>query len=53
MKTTTYNVLGLKSSETDANDRITYYEYDGLGRVLLVRDGEKNVLKTYEYHTKN
>jgi hypothetical protein len=41
-----------KTVECDANNRLVFYEYDGLGRLKLVRDGSKNVVKTYEYNYK-
>lgn len=53
MTTYTYNSLKNKTSECDPNNRIKYYEYDGLGRLLIERDQNGNVLKTYEYHFKN
>jgi len=34
---------------TDAVNNISYYEYDGLNRLLLVRDIDKNIIKQYEY----
>ncbi|HMU44531.1 MAG TPA: hypothetical protein PKA80_14630, partial [Ignavibacteriaceae bacterium] len=40
-------------SECDINNRITYYEYDGLRRVSKVLDERHNIIKTYEYHFKN
>jgi len=52
MSTSTYNIQGLKTSEDDANDRIQYIEYDGLGRPRLIRDEEGNIRKTYEYNFK-
>ncbi len=37
------------TSECDVNNRITYYEYDGLNRLLLQRDQQKNIVKSFEY----
>lgn len=37
------------TSECDAGNRIIYHEYDALGRVKLLRDENKQVLKTFEY----
>jgi hypothetical protein len=53
MATTTYNVGIGKTSECDINNRIVYYEYDGLGRLNKVLDENRNIIKTYEYHFKN
>jgi hypothetical protein len=53
MATTTYNPGIGKTSECDINNRITYYEYDGLGRITKVMDENRNIIKTYEYHFKN
>lgn len=41
-------ILGVTSS-TDATGRITYFEYDKLGRQAVVRDQEGNVLSKTEY----
>lgn len=49
---TTYTykpVLGI-TSETDANNRTTYYEYDALGRLKLLRDKDNNILKKFCYN---
>lgn len=37
------------SSVADAANNIQYYEYDGLNRLLLVRDMDKNIVKQYDY----
>lgn len=55
---TTYTYLPLIGlvSECDLNNHIQYYEYDKLGRLILTRDEDKNVLKRFEYkyrHTYN
>jgi hypothetical protein len=42
-----------QSSACDANNRIVYTEYDGLGRVSKVKDAQGNVVKTMEYHLDN
>jgi len=54
MNTYTYQKLNGKSSETDALGRITFYEYDGLGRLYLVRNQEGHILqkKTYGITTR-
>jgi YD repeat-containing protein len=38
------------TSVTDANNVTTYYEYDGLGRLKLVLDRDKNILKQHTYN---
>ena len=50
MITTTYEEGIGKTAESDANGRITFYEYDALGRPKLVKDQNLNIIKTYEYH---
>lgn len=52
ISTVTYDPLIGKTSETDDNGRIMYYEYDDLGRLKLVLDEKRNVLKSYEYNYK-
>jgi len=39
-------------SECDMNNRITYYDYDKLGRMTTVRDQDGNITKTINYHYK-
>jgi YD repeat-containing protein len=49
MTTYTYEPLIGMTSQCDVNNRITYYEYDGFGRLKTIRDENKNVLKTIDY----
>ncbi|HLZ88274.1 MAG TPA: hypothetical protein VKQ52_13560, partial [Puia sp.] len=49
MTTYTYDPLIGMTSQTDAGNRATYYEYDGLGRLKRVRDQDYNIVKTLEY----
>lgn len=49
MTTHTYEPLVGMVSQCNANNRITYYEYDGFGRLKTIRDENKNVLKTFDY----
>jgi hypothetical protein len=53
MRTVTYDPLIGKTSECDENNRITYYEYDDLGRMRFIKDENKNVVKMYEYNVKS
>lgn len=47
--TYTYKPLIGITSETDQNGRTTYYEYDGLGRLSIVRDLNGKVVKKVNY----
>lgn len=49
MTTYTYEPLVGMTSQCDAANRITYYEYDGLQRLKYIRDQDGNILKSYEY----
>jgi len=49
MTTYTYTPLVGMTSQCDVNNRITYYEYDGLQRLKRVRDQDYNILKTLDY----
>jgi hypothetical protein len=51
MRTITYDPLVGKTSECDENNRISYYEYDELGRLKIIKDENRNMLKMYEYNT--
>lgn len=49
MKTYTYAPLIGMTSSSDPAGLTTYYEYDGLNRLLHVRDIDYNILKKYDY----
>ena len=48
--TYTYKPLVGITSETDARGKITYYEYDRLNRLALIRDHNKNIIKKICYN---
>lgn len=49
MTTYTYDPLIGVTSQSDINNTITYYEYDGFGRLALIRDLNRNIIKKYNY----
>jgi len=49
MSTFTYQPLLGVTSSTDLNGKATFYEYDGLGRLLRIRDKDSNIVKQYDY----
>jgi hypothetical protein len=52
MTTYTYKPLIGISVYCDANNRISYYEYDSFNRLKLIRDQDGNIIKTIDYHYK-
>ncbi|HEY4061757.1 MAG TPA: hypothetical protein VGM30_07640 [Puia sp.] len=52
MTTYTYSPLMGMTSQCDVGNRISYYTYDKLGRLQVVRDQDGNIIKTIEYHYK-
>jgi YD repeat-containing protein len=46
----TYAPLVGMTSQTDANGRSFFYEYDALGRLLRTRDEQNRILTQTEYH---
>jgi hypothetical protein len=49
MATSCYEPTGEVSCTCDANNNITYSEYDIIKRPLLIRDKDKNIVKKYDY----
>jgi YD repeat-containing protein len=50
MTTYTYAPLIGMTSQSDANNMPTYYEYDEFGRLKYIRDHERNILKSFDYN---
>jgi YD repeat-containing protein len=50
MKTYTYSPLVGLTSQCDVQNRVTYYSYDGIGRLRYIKDQDGNIVKTFEYH---
>ena len=53
MTTYTYAPLVGMTTTCDADNKVTYYYYDGLGRLKWVKDQDGNIIKTYQYHYQN
>ena len=45
MTTYTYGPLIGITSQCDENNRIIYYEYDGFGRLILIKDQDKKIVE--------
>ncbi|MFA6058690.1 MAG: hypothetical protein WC756_10865 [Taibaiella sp.] len=50
MTNSTYNPLFGTSSSVDPTGRITYFEYDAFGRLVITKDQDGNVVAKKEYH---
>ncbi len=50
MTTFTYDPLTGVTSQCDAGNRVTYYEYDELKRLKCIRDQDKNIVKKICYN---
>jgi YD repeat-containing protein len=53
MITFMYDPLIGMTGQCDANNGLTYYEYDGFGRLSVVKDQDGNIIKTIDYHYRN
>ena len=52
MTTYTYQPLIGMINNCSVNNQITYYEYDNLQRLKLIRDQDGNIIKTIDYYYK-
>jgi len=52
MNTYTYMPLTGMTTKCDLNNVITYYEYDSFGRLKVIKDQDRNILKTLDYNYK-
>lgn len=52
MSTYTYQPLVGVTSSCDENNNVTYYEYDLLGRLKIVKDKDFNIIKVLDYKYK-
>lgn len=50
MNSFTHSPLVGITTQSDPNNRIAYNEYDGLGRLVLVRDQDKNIVRKLCYN---
>lgn len=50
METFAYDNDGNQTAVCDVNNQITYYEYDGLNRLILIRDQGQNILRKICYN---
>jgi len=50
MSTVTYIPSVGISSQCSPSGQLMYYEYDGLNRLINVRDNDKNIVKNYKYN---
>jgi hypothetical protein len=50
MTTYTYTPLIGMTSMNDPNNKVTYFEYDGLSRLKNIKDYQGNIIKNYQYN---
>jgi YD repeat-containing protein len=53
MTTSTYSPMVGATSVTDGSNKITYYEYDLLGRLIRIKDQDGFIIKQYQYSYSN
>jgi len=53
MTTYTYDPLFGLTSSTDKNNSTTYYQYDSFGRLEVIKDSDKKIVKQNLYHYLN
>jgi|GEM_PF-1138611 len=53
MSTYTYIPLVGISAKCDAKNEITYFSYDGVGRLMNIKDLDGNIVKAYTYNYSN
>jgi hypothetical protein len=53
MTTYTYDPLVGVTSQCDIRNSLSYFEYDRMGQLKIIRDQDKNILKTFEYKYQN
>lgn len=49
MTTYNYTSLGLLTYTCNPDNKVTRYEYDGLSRLIRIRDNDNNIIKQYDY----
>lgn len=49
ISTFTYAPLIGLSAQSDATNRISYYEYDDIGRLARIKDQNRNIVKQFQY----
>lgn len=49
MTTFTYEPMLGMTSQCDARNQVSYYEYDALNRLKLVRDQDRKIIKLFDY----